>query len=75
MRPKEVIMASIISRVPLETAKARVKVRMVKEKEKARETASSQFAGSSKNTEPASMVPTVALAMIQKIRDEPRLEH
>ena len=76
MVPKEVMMTSIISRVRLETVKAKpkVKVRMVKEKEKAKETASSRPAGSSKNMESASTVRTVALAMTQKIRDEPRQE-
>ena len=70
-------MVSIISRVPLETVKAeaRVKVRMVKEKEKARETASSRPAGISRNMEPASTVRTVASAMMQKIQDVLRQEH
>ena len=79
MELKEVMIVKPINKVALETvtvkARARVKVRTEKGKEKAKEMASSHPAGSSKNMEFASMAPIAALATIQKIRDEPRLEH
>ena len=77
MELKEVMMVSSNNKVALETvkARARVKIRTEKGKEKAKEMASSHPAGSSKNMEFASMAPIAALATMQKIRDEPRLEH
>ena len=72
------MMVKPINKAALETVKARARVKVKteeKEKGKAKEMAPSHPAGSSKNMEFASMAPIAALATMQKIRDEPRLEH
>ena len=75
MELKEVMMGKPINTAALETVKARARVKVKKKgKEKAREMASSNPAGSSQNMEFANLAMTADSATIQKTRDEPGLE-